>query len=584
MFASYTATAQVSTTEYFGLAMHGDAKHDATSQHYDYATPDAPKGGTLKQATIGSFDTLNPYTLKGKSATGLNLIYDRLMARSWDEAFTLYPLIAERVEMPKSRKSITFHLNKNARFHDGTPITADDVIFSHDILKQHGRPNMRRIYALATKITKRNDHTVTFRFSFEKDEETAMIFAMMPVLSEKYWKDRDFTETTLTPPLSNGPYKIKSVDPGKSITYERVKDYWAKDLLPNVGHNNFDTLTHEYFRDETIAFEAFKKGDLDLHQEKNITRWITGYDFDAIKNGQIKQSSFTHKAPAPTKAIIFNTRRAPLDNLTVRKYLIRSFDFDWINANLYHDQYKQISSYFPNTDLGYNSIEEKDKEKAFKILLGLKNNIPPEAMGPGWSSNPGDKSLRFRLREASDFLLAEGYDIKDNILVHRETNTPLTFSILVNNDEDKRIALSYKRTLKKLGIAVEIDRVDRTQFTNRIRSYNYDAIIHKWNMSLSPGTEQYLYWSCESATTQGRLNYPGVCDQTADKLIKDLNTAKDRPTLVSNIRALDQVLLYGHYMIPLNYTDKINIGHKTNLQHPDKAALYGPVTETWWQK
>ncbi|MBU0800452.1 MAG: extracellular solute-binding protein, partial [Alphaproteobacteria bacterium] len=334
-----------------GLAMHGTPKYGADASHLDYVNPDAPKGGTLRQAGIGTFDTLNPFSIKGKAAEGLNLTYDRLMARVWDEPFTLYPLIAERVEVPEDRSSFTVHINPKARFHDNTPITADDVLFSYETLKTSGRPNMRRIYALATSVTKDGPLTVTFKFGPGYDRETVMIFAIMPVLSKSYWSARTFDSTTLDIPVTNGPYKIASIDPGRKITYERVKDYWAADLLPNKGQFNFDTITYDYFRDDMIALEAFKAGNLDIRREYDAGRWASSYDFPAVRAGDVRLDSIGHNRAERVRSFIFNARRPPFDDRRVRMALTQVLDFDWINHTLFHGQYNQIRSYFPNTEL-----------------------------------------------------------------------------------------------------------------------------------------------------------------------------------------------------------------------------------------
>ena len=305
----------------FGIAMHGATKYTKSSPHLDYANPDAPKGGDIKQASIGTFDTLNPYTIKGTAADGLNLYYDRLMQRVWDEPFTMYPLIAESIDVPEDRSSVTFHINKKARFHDGSAITADDVLYSFETLKEYGRPNMRRIYKLVSKAEKIDDHTVHFAFGEGYDRETVMIVAMMPVLSKAWWTadGRDFDSTTLTPPLSNGPYNIKSLEVGRRITYERVPDYWATDLLVNRGHFNFGSVTYDYYRDDGVAFESFKTGDLDIRREWDAAKWASAYNFPALNTGKVKAESLSHGRPERVRALIFNTRRPPFDDIEVRK-------------------------------------------------------------------------------------------------------------------------------------------------------------------------------------------------------------------------------------------------------------------------
>lgn len=575
------ASTNVLAEEMFGLAMHGEPKYNQESKHLEYANPSAPKGGSVKMAAIGTFDTLNPYSLKGKSAQGLNLVYDRLMARVWDEPFSMYPLIAEKIDVSKGRRSLTVHINPKARFHDNSPITADDVIFSYNTLKEHGRPNMQRIYKIANKVEKIDDLTVHFQFGIGKDQETVMIFAMMPILSKKYWENRDFSATTLEPPLLNGPYKIKSIDAGKKITYERVENYWAADQLPNVGHNNFNEVTYDYFRDDLVAFEAFKKGDFDIRREYDVSRWATNYNFSSLENGSTKKEEFQHGRPERARGIIFNTRRRPFDNRTIRQYMSNVLDFEWINKNLFHDQYKRTVSYFPNSELAFNSKLENQRE-AFSILSQYRDKIHPNAAIMKWEPEP--TPLRQRLVDAGHFLDAENYIVQDGKRANIETGEALEFEIIVNNAEDQKIAQAYQRTIKKLGITARVRLLDSASFIDRITNYDYDMVIHYWRSTLSPGTEQYLYWSCEAAKTTSQWNYAGVCDPVIDELSKNIANARTRKKLVGYAQAIDQILMHNFYMIPLHYSGKDYISYKATLDHPETTPIYGPVLETWWQK
>ncbi len=568
-----------SDKNHFGLAMHGDAKYSADDTHLTYANPEAPKGGTLKHAAIGTFDTLNPYTIKGKAAQGLNLVYDRLMARVWDEPFTMYPLIAERVDVADNRSAITFYINTKARFHDGSPITADDVLFSFETLKTSGRPNMRQIYKLVKVAEKRGALTVHFEFGEGYDQETVMILAMMPILSKAYWEGRDFESTTLEPPIANGPYKIASVDAGRRVTYERIQDYWAADLLTNAGHHNFDRIIYDYYRDDTVAFEAFKSGDIDLRREFNAGKWVSTYDFPAIDSGEIKAEALSHSRPERVKALIFNTRRAPFNDIRVRKALSLLLDFDWINKNLFYGEYKRISSFYPNSELAA-PVAPSDAE--LDLLSPYRNQLDRSVFGtlPEPSQNTTAANLRKNMRAADRLLRDAGWIVENGRRV--KDSNPFSFELILGAPEEEKIALHYKRTLDKLGIDITIRVMDLAAYTGRLQEYNFDMTLYHWLSSLSPGTEQSLYWGCGAADQPGRWNYAGICDPVIDILASQIAFAETRQDLVTHVHALDRLLLHGHYMVPLYYLGKDYVAYRNYIKRPDTTPLYGMVLETWW--
>jgi len=467
----------ISTTthaeEKFGISMHGAPKYTSDSTHLDYANPAAAKGGKTTIAAIGTFDTINPYSIKGKAAQGLHLVYDRLMRRVWDEPFTMYPLIAKSYEMPEDRSAITFHLNPDARFHDGSPITADDVLFSFSTLKESGRPNMRRVYRLvetADKTEQDGLESVHFTFTSDHDQETALIIAMMPILSKTYWQDKEFDSTTLDTINLNGPYRIKNIDIGRSITYERVEDYWAKDLLPNVGHHNIDEITYEYYRDDSVAFEAFTSGAIDLRREGDIAKWSQNYDFPAISNGTVKKEELAHGRPEKARGFIFNIRRSPFDDIRVRKALSMIIERDKMNSLLFGNQKQLINSYFPNSEFEFRAQETEQ------------------------TSAP---SPRARMRNANALLKEAGYSIENG--QQTKDDNALTFELLIQNAHDEKLALNFKQSLARLGITMNIRVTDSADFLRRLRAYDYDMVLHHWQSSLSPGTEQLLYWGCEAA-------------------------------------------------------------------------------------
>lgn len=540
--------------------MLGTPKYGHADKHFAYANPDAPKGGTLSQAALGTFDTLNPFTLKGTAAQGLNLAYDRLMIRGWDEPFTLYPLIAQRVEVPEDRSSLTVHIDPRARFHDGSAITADDVLFSFETLKEKGRPNMRRIYKLVSKTEKIDDRTIKFTLGPGYDRETVMILAMMPVLSKTWWQGRDFEAALLEPPLLNGPYKIARVDPGRRIVLERVPDYWAKDLLANRGHFNFDNMIFEYYRDDGVAFEAFKSGDLTLRREFDAAKWMSSYDdIPAVKEGKIIRESLPHGRPEKVQSLIFNTRRPPFDDIRVRQALSLALDFDWINKNLFGGNYKRITSYYPNSYLA--ASYDKNKEAA------------PSSSTPA--------QLRENLKRADDLLKKAGWTVVDGRRM--KDGKIFTFELILGAPGEEKIALAFARTLKRLGIDITIRVLDSAAFLGRLNDYDYDMVLYFWLNTLSPGSEQRLYWTCEAAAQKGRWNYAGICDPKIDSLSASIAEARTAEELTTRVQALDRLLMAGHYMIPLYYAGTDNVAYRAGLRRPETPSLYGMVLETWWQ-
>ncbi len=544
--------ASAQETAGFGLAMHGNPKYSAQSTHLHYANPYAPKGGTLKQSAVGTFDTLNAYALKGQSPPNMNLITDRLMQRVWDEPFTLYPLIAESADIPEDRSGITFHLNPKARFHDNSPITTADVMFSFETLRDNGRPNMRKIYKLAREATIMDDHTITFKFAEGYNRETVMIFAMMPILSKSWWQGRDFNAGLLEPPLSNGPYRIKSFELGRNIIYERIPDYWAQDLLVNVGHNNFDTITYDYFRDDTIALEAFKKGSLNLRREWDASKWRKQYN-DISETIALLEAP--HQRPERADGLIFNLRHPPFDDINVRKALSHAFNDEWVKQNLYGNNFKRINSMFPNSILSAKA-EQKEEEAL---------------------------SLRQRLKEATTLLTQAGWVIENGQRVNTSTKAPFQFEIIVSNPQDEKIALTFQKSLQRLGITMSIRVLDSATFQNRKLSYDYDMLAFFWQNSLSPGTEQRLYWSCAAAKESARFNFSGICLPEIDALADKIADAPTYDDLIKHTHEMDKILMEQNIYIPLFYKGFDYIAHDKNLHYPTTTPIYGAILETWWE-
>lgn len=564
----------------FGLSMHGKPKYNAQSKFLDYANPKAPQGGTLKMAAIGTFDSVNPFSIKGKAAQGLDLVYDRLMARVWDEPFTLYPLIAERIEIPADRSRLTIHINPKARFHDGTPITADDVIFSFETLKISGRPNMRQVYRLVKTVEKQDDRTVRFTLGKGYNRETVMILAIMPVLSKTYWNGRSFDSATLETPLLNGPYKIEEFSPGHRIVYKRVQDYWANDLLTAVGHFNFDTIIYEYFRDDTVAFEAFKSGDLNLRREMDAGKWASAYNFP-VNNGQAFFENIPHSRPERTQALIFNMRRTPFDDLRVRKALSLMFDFEWINQNLFYNQYKRINSFFPNSEL---SATGEPSAEEIEILSPWKDKIPSQVFSqiPPQPDNKSNTQRREHMHEADRLLKEAGWTVKNGLRV--KDGKPFLFEIILDAPENEKIALHFKRNLEKIGVKAMIRVLDSAAYRGRLNEYDFDMTLYYWLSTLSPGTEQILYWGCQAGKAPARWNFPGLCDPAIDALAKSIPETQTRADLVTRMHALDRLLLGQSAIIPLYYNDFDYVAYWAPLKHPPQTPLYGTVLETWWME
>ena len=558
----------------YGLAMHGTAKYSAAETHLDYTNPNAPKGGKIKMAAIGTFDTLNPYNIKGKAPTGLNLVYDRLMARVWDEPFTMYPQIAQSYKMAEDRSWISFTLNPAAQFQDGAPITPADVMFSFETLKEHGRPNMRQIYRLVETTEIIGGDSVKFTFGAGYDEETALILAMMPVLSKDWWSERNFDATVLEIPNTNGPYRIAAIDPGRSITYARNPDYWAKVSLTAAGHFNAEEITYDYYRDDTVAFEAFKSGDLGIRRESDAGQWFGAYDFPAIEKGDVIKSAIPHGRPEKTQAFIYNTRRAPFDDPQVREALSLLFDFDWVNKNLFAGQFKRIESYYPNSELAAPDAPSA-AERDILEHYNLPATAPPR---PPSSASPTE--IRSNMRRADALLKEAGWIVEGGKRI--KDGQPMSFEILLGAPEEEKIALHFARALEKMGINVNIRVLDSAAFRGRLNDYNFDMVLYHWLSSLSPGTEQNLYWSCKAANEPARWNFAGICDPAIDALAASIPTATTRGELVARLHALDRTLLRGHYMIPLYYAGVDFFAHNKAVKMPDETALYGAVMETWW--
>jgi peptide/nickel transport system substrate-binding protein len=564
-----------------GIAMHGAPKHAAGFTHFPYVNPDAPKGGRLIQGVQGTFDSLNPLIIRGVAPPNLrDYVFESLLTRSGDEPFTLYGLIAESIEVPEDRSSITFNLRPAARFSDGVPITPEDVLFSHEVLKEKGWPYHRSHYAKVATAEKTGPHSVRFSFASAGDREMPLILGLMPVLPRHKYTLDTFERTSLEPPIGSGPYLVDKIDPGRSITYKRNPDWWGRDLPVTRGRFNFDEIRLEYFRDVSSLFEAFKAGEIDVRPEDDPGRWIEGYRFGAANEGRVVKSELPTELPSGMSALAFNTRRAPFDDQRVRRAFILLFDAEWINRSLFNGAFRRTQSFFERSYLSSNGRPADARERA--LLTPFPGAVKPEVMDGTYrlpqTSGSGDD--RANLQAAFRLLQQAGYQTKDGQLV--KNGAPLRFEFLAANRQQERLLLSYARTLERLGITASIRQVDAAQYFARLKSYDFDMIQWNWSASLSPGNEQINRWNSKAADIEGSLNYPGVKNPAADAMIEALLQATSEEDFTAAVRAFDRVLMSGDYVIPLFHLPAIWVAYWSQLKRPATLPLAGFDIDTWW--
>jgi ABC-type oligopeptide transport system substrate-binding subunit len=570
-----------------GIAMHGALKFALSFDGVDFVNPNAPKGGALRLSVVGSFDSLNPFIIKGAPAFGpmvgynrylKNLVYETLLKRSPDEPFTLYGLLAETVEMADDRRWVRFTLNPAARFSDGTPVTVEDVLFSWRTLKDYGRPNHRLYYGMVAKAEKTGEREITFTFKTpggRVNAELPLIIGLMPVLPAHYFSDHPFERTGLVPIPGSGPYVIDRVEAGRRVTFRRDPGYWGKALPVNRGLYNFDQVSVDYYRDATAEMEAFKAGLIDFRQESDPTRWqqlkaLAGIETAEIANGW----------PAPMRGMVFNTRRAIFADARVRQALGLTLDFEWINDNFFHDAYVRTNSWLDGSELAAHGQAQGPVAEALKAVgaddpLYLAPPAPPPAA-------PDAAALRRNLRQADALLRKAGWRVRDGRLVDAGSGRPFTFEILIANASDERIALHFARNLLRLGIEATVHTVDSATYQARLDEYDFDMIIYRWDLSLSPGNELAFYFGSNAARTPGTRNYMGVESPAIDGLIHRIVSAQSRQGLVAATQALDRVLWAGHYVIPLYHAPAEWLAYRPRLARPEKAPQEGYLLEAWW--
>lgn len=564
-----------------GASMYGDLKYGPDFTHFAYVNPNAPKGGTLVQSAVNTYDNLNPYILRGVAAAGLGLIFETLATGSLDEPFSEYGLIAQGIVVPEDRSWVAFELNPNARWHDGKPITVEDVIWSFETLKTQGHPFYRAYFANVVKAEKEGERRVRFTFERAGNRELPLIMGQLPILPKHYYATRPFDQPTLEPPLGSGPYRIKAVQPGRSIAYERVADYWGKDLPVNRGRYNYDEIRFEYFRDRDIAFEAFKAGQFDLFLENSAKRWATGYTGPAFDSGRIKREELPDESDNLMQGFAFNIRRDKFKDPRVRLALNYAFDFEWTNKNLFYGAYTRIRSYFSGSELASRGLPEG---KELALLEPYRDKLPPEVFTAEYRPpvTDGSGNNRDNLRKAFELLKAAGWEIKDGRLTNSATGERMTIEFLEDDPSFERVMGPFIKSLERLGIQAGIRTVDVAQYQNRLDNFDFDVITTVWGQSQSPGNEQRDFWGSTAADTPGSRNYIGIKDPVVDALVDAVIHADSRADLIAACRALDRVLLWGHYVIPHWQIKAHRIAYWDKLSRPEVVPPYGLDLFAWW--
>jgi microcin C transport system substrate-binding protein len=574
-----------------GLSLFGDLKYPAGFKHFDYVNPAAPKGGSARQIAFGTFDNFNYVVagVKGSVASGLNNIYDTLMTQAMDEVSTEYGLLAEAVSHPEDFAAVTYRLRPEAKWHDGKPVTVEDVIFSLEAWKKHS-PQLSAYYRHVVKAEKTGEREVSFTFDGPGNRELPQIVGQLIVLPKHWWegtdaqgRKRDISATTLEPPLGCGAYKIKEFVAGRTVVYERVKDYWGEKLPVNVGQNNFNELRVEYFRDSTVALEAFKADHIDWRTENSAKSWATAYDFPAVKDKRVILEEFEIRSSGVMQAFVFNIRRDKFKDARLRRAFNFVFDFEEMNKQIFFGQYKRISSYFEGLELAARGLPEGLE---LDILKSVKEPLPPEAFTTPYSNpvNGNAEAVRSNLREAIRLMRDAGYELKDRKLVNAKTGETLTVELLVSDPNSERFMLFYKPALERLGVGVTVRTVDEAQYENRLRQWDFDITTTVWGQSLSPGNEQRGFWGSQAADQPGSRNLVGIKNPAVDALIDKVIFAKNRDELVAATKALDRVLLWNHYVVPQWTYGKQRTARWDRFGHPKEMPRYGAAAfpMVWW--
>lgn len=574
--------ADVKTTKSHGLSLAGPLKYGPDFKHLDYVNPDAPKGGNIKLSAMGGFDNLNPYISKGQSASGLGLTFETLLTQSLDDPSAEYGLVAESVEVAEDLSFAIFNMRPEARFHDGSSITADDVIFSLAAVKEQGTPLFRYYYADVEKAEKLADHRVKFHFSGPPNRELPQIVGqLLPLLSKKYFETHNFEETTLSPILGSGPYKVKEFEANRYITYERVPDYWGADIPINKGRNNFDTIRYDYYRDTAVLLEAFKAGEYDYRSENSAKNWATGYDFPAVKAGLVVKEEIENDRSAGLQGYVYNLRREKFQDPALREALGYVFDFEWLNRNIFYDQYSRTSSFFQNSVMAATGLPSK---KELAILEPFRDQLPARVFGEAYKAPVSDGSGRDRspLRAAKKILADAGWEIKNGKLIDPKSKQPLTIEFLMYDANSLRITGPFIKNLKRLGVDASSRVVDTAQYTERLRNYDFDMATGGFGQTISPGNEQREFWSSAAGKRPGSRNLMGIDDPVIDALIENLITAPTYEDLKPAVHALDRVLTWNFFVIPQFHAAYDRIAYWNKFGHSDINPSQGTDILSWW--
>jgi microcin C transport system substrate-binding protein len=564
-----------------GLALYGDLKYQSGFTHYDYADPDAPKGGTLSLSAEGTFDNLNPFILKGVAAAGAGDLFESLLEGSADEPDSAYGLIAERVTLAPDRSSVAFTLRPEARWHDGSPITAEDVVFSFETLTTKGHPSFRIIYANVIGAEALSEREVVFHLRATENRKLPLLVATMPVISKAYYSANEFDRTTLEPPMGSGPYRVDKVEPGRSIRYRRDPDYWGAYLPLKAGRHNFDVIRYDYYRDRTVMVEALKAAAYEYHEEFTSKTWSTAYDIAAVDEGWMVKEVLPDNTPSGVQAFFINTRRAKFQDPRVRLALSYAFDFEWTNKNIFYGLYDRMASYFENSELaarGQPSAAELALLEPYRDMLPeavfAKAFEPPRADGEG--------GIRRSLRQAQRLLNEAGWVLRDGVLVHGESGEPLSVEFLYFLRTFERVIGPYVRNLERLGIETTMRLVDVPQYQRRLEEFDFDLTTQRYVQFLSPSSELRDYFGSANADQIGSRNLAGIEDPAVDDLIDKVLAAPDRESMTTAVRALDRVLLWGHYMVPQWYKGEHHLIYWNKFGRPAIQPKYAIGLDTWW--
>lgn len=564
-----------------GLSLFDNLKYEKDFSHFDYVNPKAPNGGKIILSSVGGFDSFNPYNGKGEAVPGAGLMYDKLLQRAYDEPGSEYGLIAKKVMHPDDYSWVEYELRPEAKFSDGKPITADDVIFSMNILKEKGSPLYRYYYANISEVKKINDHKVRFIFNMKGNRELPLITGQFPILPKHYWQDKDFTTASLDIPVVSGQYVIDTFEPNRTVTYKRNPDYWAKDLPVRKGMGNFDIIQYEVYRDALVAFEAFKAGEFDYYLETSAKNWAKGYDFEAFKQGKVKKQEFSDLNPKPFQGLVFNLRRKLFQNIALRKALNLIYDFEWLNNTLFYNSYAQTDSFFETSELEASGLPTKAEKEIINELSGI---LPKDIATKNINQKPCQETRKC-IRLARKILIDAGYSFKQGKLF-TPNNKPVRFKIINASPLLERVLLPIAEQMKKIGVDVSVRTLDSAQYVRRLNEFDFDMIVNVWAQSSSPGNEQREFWSSNAADRLGSRNYAGLKDPAIDAVIERLIFSKNREDLVASTKVLDRLLRLKEFTIPLWHAPYDRVAHWDKFGLPEKKETYGAGNNIlfWWSK